>query len=94
MGIAIYWYNKEAVTRTVEIMHITCLKQTSYLELRHRRSEYDAPPPQVREHSLHDPQASHSVSLSSSDRAVRELCKTQEETGQEVSCLFDQSLMV
>lgn len=43
-----------------------------YLELRHRLREYEAPPPQVREHSLHEPQASHRVSLSSSDRAVRE----------------------
>lgn len=51
-----------------------------YLELRHRLREYEAPPPQVREHSLHEPQASHSVSLSSSDRAVRELCKPGEKT--------------
>ena len=51
-----------------------------YLELRHRRREYEAPPAQVREHSLHEPQASHSVSLSSSERAVRELYTTEEET--------------
>lgn len=50
-----------------------------YLELRHRLREYEAPPPQVREHSLHEPQASHRVSLSSSDRAVRELWKPGEE---------------
>lgn len=52
----------------------------TYLELRHRLREYEAPPPQVREHSLHEPQASHRVSLSSSDRAVRELCTTQHST--------------
>lgn len=50
-----------------------------YLELRHRLREYEAPPPQVREHSLHEPQASHRVSLSSSDRAVRELYTPEKE---------------
>lgn len=62
-----------------KLLYITWLHGKPYLELRHRLREYEAPPPQVREHSLHEPQASHSVSLSSSDRAVRELYTPKEE---------------
>lgn len=48
-------------------------RPSQVLLLRQRLSEYEAPPPHVREHSLHEPQASHSESRSSSERAVLEL---------------------
>ncbi len=54
-------------------MHACAL---TYPPLRHLRREYEAPPPQVREQSLHAPQASQPVSLSSSERVVLEDCKT------------------
>ncbi len=57
-------------------MHACAL---TYPPLRHLRREYEAPPPQVREQSLHAPQASQPVSLSSSERVVLEDCKTQKQ---------------
>lgn len=76
-------------TRTLNLTSIRVYgeKMRPYLELRHRLREYEAPPPQVREHSLHEPQASHRVSLSSSDRAVRELCTPQKEACVRISAV-------
>ena len=61
------------------------MRLPTYLLLKQRLSEYEAPPPQVREHSLHEPQASHSESRSSSERAVLELWGEGEEKNQEKS---------
>lgn len=70
-----YFWGLEKTSRPANL-HV--LDFRTYLLLRQRLSEYEAPPPQVREHSLHGPQASHRPSRSSSERAVLELCNKGE----------------
>lgn len=53
------------------------LSKDAYPPLRQRRREYEAPPPQVREQSLQAPQASHPMSLSSSERVILDAYRTQ-----------------